>query len=642
MRSSTGVYPLRVDIVTLEAKYGGNASHICEAILSYLALLDDHPSIASQGRKPVRVFRRFKNQLENDFKTTVLRFASLFDKIVGSTTLFGSGSITGDYCTEMVDTPIFREYHHWYKTGDPVFLGFVTTFLLYCKKVAYQDEAFNQTAFRGWLENEERLAALSLPDLTGLKTVMSVLTRNFTPSNPYGKFGPGAVSERYKGSIGKSSSFRMSPMLARAFTRGNIFTEFKARVPLKGVPSMRFHSLKRRRSKVSRLTFVAKDLKTSRSICIEPNADMFFQQMVLKDFLNIFEGDLSNFIDLHDQSRNQRAALYGSITGELDTLDLSSASDLLSMDLVKRIMPRKVLYWLLATRSKRVLTKDGTEHILNKFAPMGSALCFPVQCLVFFGVIVYCSTIWNKNGDLWTTDIDERDVEETLRSYEPSMARSTVRFLHSPLVYGDDLVTDYRISEMVIQVLESLGFKVNTSKSYFSSCAFRESCGEFYWNGFYITPLRFLIKPDWGANRISQYASNVAHINTCFDHGRFMLRKHHIQRTRHLFHPWPLYFTSSEEDSLGVKTLGIAYNPHLRTRNLHTDKYDLDRAEVRRILSMPKDKNTSYAAGFELYRYAQWWSAVTGAGEEERRNTFASNSDLRDSRAVWRWTPIRR
>jgi hypothetical protein len=543
----------------------------------------------------------------------------------------------------MIDTPLFREYHTWYKTGNPHLLAYLATFLLYCKKIAYKDESFNQIAFRGWLENEDKLASLVLPDLKGLRTVMSYLTRNFSPDNPYGKFGPRNVSERYVGAIGKSTSFSLKPRQVRAFLQPNIFTGWKERVPALGTPSKRLdHGLKSVKSTYSRICFVAKDLKTSRSICIEPNSDMFFQQMVLRDFLNLFHEDLLQFIDLSDQSRNQKASLYGSLHGELDTLDLSSASDLLSYDLIKKIMPRHVLYWLIATRSFRVKTKDGALHTLHKFAPMGSALCFPVQCLVFFGVIVYCSTVYNKGGELWECDISERDVVETLRRFNPVMDRTLSQNLHSPMVYGDDLVTDYRISPMVIQVLESLGFKVNTSKSYFSSCAFRESCGRFYWNGYDITPLRYMIKPEWGVSDISRYASYVEHINSALDYGLFQLRSHHIKRIRQIMPKFPLYFSSYEDETLAVKTLGFAYNPHLRTRNLHTDKYALCRTEIRRVTSAPKDKNISFAAAFDLYRYARWWDAATQRDEENDENSFVSQRDLRDSRAVWRWTPIRR
>lgn len=220
---------------------------------------------------------------------------------------------------------------------------------------------------------------------------------------------------------------------------------------------------------LARLTAVPKTYKAVRLICMEPTSYQYFQQGVMRRVYDYFRDnrELHSHIKLEDNRWNQRYARLGSINGNYATIDLSAASDSVSLDLVKRIFRgTPLLSWLLATRSKGVEMPDGSVFRMSKFAPMGSSLCFPVECLVFAAIVEYVKR--------------HRDPDE--------------RGTHKYLVYGDDIICPSVWANDVMEVLELMGFKVNTEKSYLSG-PFRESCGYEAWNGIDISPFYYRI-PD--------------------------------------------------------------------------------------------------------------------------------------------------
>lgn len=626
--TSSGPYDITVDGSQLLEKYGARNAHLTDAIASYLSLLDSSPLQSGPSKKPVACFRHFLAKLVAELKETVLHFSSLFDQIVSSTTIFGGGSITGTFLPEMIDTPIFREYHHWFRTGDPHLLAYISSFLLYLKKLDFDDVTFHETAFRGWEKNEEKLANLTLPDHTGLRDVIHYLLRDLEFNNPFGKYGPGHVSERYKGPLGKSLNFTVTPRLVRAFGKTD------AHDAIAYAPVWKYDN-RPATKRFSRLVFVPKNLKTSRSICIEPNAEMYFQQMILQDFVDYFDDSLSKFIDLRDQSRNKCASLWGSVNGDIDTIDLSSASDLVSMDLVRLIFPRHVLYKLIATRSSLVEVGPKDVRRLKKFAPMGSALCFPIQCIIFLGVNILAAVKWRKGSNDYFSSVTVREIEDTIKSFYDDVSDvAPVNRLHSPLVYGDDIVVDSKLTATVTQMLSSYGFEVNSSKSYMASCAFRESCGGFYWHGHDITPLQYRIKAGWNGTPITQFSSACAHVNKAYEYSYYRLRAHHIGQLRR--GQFPLLF-SNEDVSCSIKVDGIAYNPHLR----HRYNKDLCRTEVRRVTVGPKKTIETYHENHESYGLIRWWDAAVRRDEDARSQRAFARADSFDSRPVWGWTPYR-
>lgn len=130
------------------------------------------------------------------------------------------------------------------------------------------------------------------------------------------------------------------------------------------------------------ICFVPKTAKTLRSIAIEPLMNGFVQKGIdleLRKKLKFVN------IDLSDQSLNQKLARLGS-TDDSDTsfvtIDMSSASDSISTELVRYLLPDSWFRLLDRTRSHSYVL-DSEEKIFNKFCSMGNGFCFPLETLIF-------------------------------------------------------------------------------------------------------------------------------------------------------------------------------------------------------------------------------------------------------------------
>lgn len=197
-----------------------------------------------------------------------------------------------------------------------------------------------------------------------------------------------------------------------------------------------------------KVTFVPKSAKTNRAVVTEP---------VLNGMLQLGYGDIiakrlrAVGIDVRDQSLNQRLALEGSRTGALATLDLSSASDTISTELIFNLLP---IDWALALSKCRTgtVSVSGSEIKQSKFSSMGNGYTFPLETLVFWALSRACC-----------------DDDEVVS------------------VYGDDIIVPSHRFTSVVRLLEAAGFCVNTQKS-FSSGPFRESCGADFYKGIDIRP----------------------------------------------------------------------------------------------------------------------------------------------------------
>lgn len=365
--------------------YGENDDFIRLFILSYVKLLNDSPILSSSGvDKPLKVYIKFLAELCNSNIADIIKmYASFSDIILSNEYSSGSYSSTRVYHKFMEKTPIYREYLSWIRDGDPVMLTFILTFLRFGKKIKYEDPSMNATAFRGWLEVEERLESheFNSNDLQSLKIIIAELLPSLDMDTYLPKFGTGKVSE--KGILDvfdKLAKLEIDAKLAFAFKRPNQFNLIGEGMGL--VKDLKFSSSLR--SPRSRLKFVVKDIFKSRSICMEPNAYMYFQQEVLRRMVRAMRrGPIRRFVNLSDQSINRLAARHGSLYLSMDTIDLSSASDSVHVDLVKSVFPRDWLFYMLATRTSQVELPDGSITSVNKFAPMGSAVCFPTQCILF-------------------------------------------------------------------------------------------------------------------------------------------------------------------------------------------------------------------------------------------------------------------
>jgi len=209
----------------------------------------------------------------------------------------------------------------------------------------------------------------------------------------------------------------------------------------------------------SRMTTVPKNEDTVRTIAIEPSGNMAMQLAagrVLEDTLRSIGLDISD-----QQPKNKLLAQRGSIDGTVCTIDLKSASDMISLDLVRSLMPDDWVSLLNKIRSP-VIDIDGNKHELNMVSTMGNGFTFPLMTLIIVSLIYALRCRKANSPTLW---VDWTDTA----------------------VFGDDIIvpTD-EYSDLCI-LLEQSGLIVNHDKS-FAVGDFRESCGGDFWKGVDVTP----------------------------------------------------------------------------------------------------------------------------------------------------------
>jgi len=262
--------------------------------------------------------------------------------------------------------------------------------------------------------------------------------------------------------------------------------------------------VRRDSEKPCRLALVPKTLKSPRIIAIEPAAMQFAQQFCADQLIRSMQrSSLTRHIDFTDQSVNRRLAHKGSLDGSIATIDLSEASDRVSLALVNQLFASEpeILASLLAFRSKSVKLPAGTPFNgktipLKKYSTSGSALTFPVETLVFF-ILSLSAVVKAEMGQY-----------SSLRSAISSLAQ-TVN------VYGDDICVPSHDCSQVMGHLESFGLKVNRQKTFWKG-SFRESCGGDYFKGYDVTPtyLRHMLPND--LTDADAFVSAVATGNLCF------------------------------------------------------------------------------------------------------------------------------
>ncbi len=219
-----------------------------------------------------------------------------------------------------------------------------------------------------------------------------------------------------------------------------------------------------------RVVFVPKTQTSPRVIAIEPSHVQFKQQSV-KDYVYwMLESHAltKHSIRFARQDVNQKLAYSSSIDRRLATLDLKDASDRVHLHLVQRIFKTSgLLPFLEDARSLHATLPDGRNMVLFKYASMGSALCFPVEAMVFYTLI--------------------QSAMHQLDGIRPSSS-SIKKFSSMIDVYGDDIIVPVDYADVVVRYLESYALKVNVNKS-FRFSHFRESCGADYYKGIPVNPV---------------------------------------------------------------------------------------------------------------------------------------------------------
>lgn len=256
------------------------------------------------------------------------------------------------------------------------------------------------------------------------------------------------------------------------------------------------------------LCLVPKTAKGPRVISKEM-PEIIFPQMAFHEVLKkSMSGLFGGVMNLSDQSRNRELAREGSINGEMSTIDLSSASDMVSFGLCRATFrDTGIGYFLENARASTVLAPPGeafwagtpsaTEAItLGAVGGMGSGLTFPLLSLICH--LACCYGIWLKNPDL-----------------EYGLIAAQVS------VYGDDIVLPTKWANQAIDGLVSAGLKPNLDKT-FKSGLFRESCGGDYLSGVDVAPIRMkLSNADLPEVKNLQSVVSISNIE-----GLYQLNKH--------------------------------------------------------------------------------------------------------------------
>lgn len=216
----------------------------------------------------------------------------------------------------------------------------------------------------------------------------------------------------------------------------------------------------------SKLLPVPKNREISRIIFVEPSLNTFFQLGLGA----ILESRLRSFFQLDlatQQEFNRELARRGSIDGSLVTLDLSSASDSLSLRMLRSVLPESVLSWFKLLRCSSAVLPCGNTVELEMLSTMGNGYTFPLQTALFSAVLVSAYRC--------------RGIPMRLnRNNEPGNFG----------VFGDDLIYVREVHSDVIRLLTLLGFEVNADKSFSNEYdRFRESCGADWFFGADVRPV---------------------------------------------------------------------------------------------------------------------------------------------------------
>jgi len=272
------------------------------------------------------------------------------------------------------------------------------------------------------------------------------------------RHGPGAVAERSGRYFDKFRFSNWSDKLQVLFP----FEEF-GKMPMDPRIRPRNHECP------AVLHCVPKTAKGPRIIAAEPSEHMYAQKAldaVLMDKIN--HSYLGWFINLKKQELSQQLVLQASLDQSLATIDLSSASDRLSLALLERIFRknRGFLDYVHAGRTRTlVCRKTGERVLLKKFASQGTAITFPLQTLVFLIMSLAIA-------------LDGPPTLDNLKKL-----RGKVR------VYGDDIIVPVDGYAAIVSLFSTCQLKVNERKS-FASGNFRESCGMDAFKGYDVTPVK--------------------------------------------------------------------------------------------------------------------------------------------------------
>jgi hypothetical protein len=198
---------------------------------------------------------------------------------------------------------------------------------------------------------------------------------------------------------------------------------------------------------------VPKKSDIDRVACKEPEINVLLQKSVG----NHIRRRLANWRygqNLNDQTVNQELARRG-VEERLATIDLSSASDSITRQLIINLLPFEWWSLLDDLRVKSTVLPDGSLHEMEMFSTMGNGFTFELESLLFYAITRTVCRLSGIKGRI--------------------------------SVFGDDIIAPIAVVRRLSRVFHYFGFTMNPKKTHFSGL-FRESCGKHYYGGFDVSP----------------------------------------------------------------------------------------------------------------------------------------------------------
>lgn len=461
-----------------------------------------------------------------------------------------------------------------------------------------EEEILHQKAVAEFFRCDDIAKGFIMPDredhLIGLvsKIALSGLSTESLSLAQF-KHGPGAVEEGYSANQKwsaltdsvKNAEFDLDSYGYADF--GVSLSDLSERTVVDESVDQVFLNLGAPRS-TARLITVPKNSTSRRTITVEPMLKQFVQQglnIILREEIERSK-ILSNCLALTDQSKNQQLALEGSRYDNWATIDLKSASDLLSCSLVESVFRHNGLFLdhMMDSRSAYISCPgyepplkglmSGNKIELGKFAGMGNALTFPVQSVCF--AVTCIAAI-----------LDQKGIKPTYWN-----VRRASRLLR---VYGDDIIVDTKYARQCVNWLEKVGLQVNLNKSFLEG-NFKESCGVDAWKGVDVTPIYLRSRPDSQSTEPSVIGGLVATSNQAWMRGLYEFSTALAEEVEaRLGIGLPL---------VGQKSGSLGWHSRLDAANPTRWNSDLQAFETRALSLVPlkrKDRLDGYAALLKFY-----------------------------------------
>jgi len=374
-------------------------------------------------------------------------------------------------------------------------------YFTYKLKLPY-DETAQKGAVDSFVRTQEELSNFEIPssavDIANhAAAFLCRLFVGFDVRDIIPRHGPGAVATGEE--VGEKSNFsRIYRSIERCFP----YTEYFV-LGLNQVSDQfdDIQGLEILDTGTAQVVLVPKDSRGPRLISKEPLEKQWIQQGIQRKLYSWIEEHplTSGFVNFSKQSINRRLALESSRTQRYVTLDMKDASDRVTYRLVERLFGGTGLWdALVASRSTRTLLPDGREIELSTFAPMGSAVCFPIEALTFYALALSVLHVCKRKYSGSSRELNRKpDV----------------------YIYGDDIILRREDYAFLMQWFPEFGLKFNEGKCCVSGF-FRESCGCDAYKGIDVTPIR--LRNTWshtGKRDPSELVSYVELSNSLWEAG---------------------------------------------------------------------------------------------------------------------------